>query len=181
MDKARVGGWCKRREDTVSQRAIDLKGCASATITVLRFAMLKASIVESVADFVDAVSAPGTCCMFRFHGTKSSETAPFSSLSCSIITANVVVAVLSLKIVLLAVKGLNFDSGAMYSDRLFVYHVPKTLNRATSRDLSLPVVIPMDDEVGEACGEGGGSPTLQILPLILKGNFVVVLLEATKN
>jgi len=42
-------------------------------------------------------------------------------------------------------------------------------------------VIPMDDEVGEACGEGSGSPTLQILPLNLKANFVVVLLEATKN
>lgn len=39
----------------------------------------------------------------------------------------------------------------------------------------------VDDEVGEACGEGSGWPTLEILPLNLKGNFVEVVLEETKN
>ncbi|RDX63215.1 hypothetical protein CR513_58385, partial [Mucuna pruriens] len=61
MDKARFGSlWYKRREDTVSQRAIGLKGCASATTTALRFAMLKASPVASAGDFVDDASAPST-------------------------------------------------------------------------------------------------------------------------
>ncbi|TKY73754.1 hypothetical protein E2542_SST02510 [Spatholobus suberectus] len=50
--------WYKRREGTVSQRAIGLKGCASAITTVLRFAMLKASLVANAGDSVDAASAP---------------------------------------------------------------------------------------------------------------------------
>jgi len=57
----------KRREDTASQRAIDLRGCAWATITVLQFAMLKASLVATVGDSVDAVSAPGTASCSHFH------------------------------------------------------------------------------------------------------------------
>ncbi|WVZ21705.1 hypothetical protein V8G54_009027 [Vigna mungo] len=38
-----------------------------STKTVLRFAMLKASLVATVADFVDAVSAPGTVQLGLFH------------------------------------------------------------------------------------------------------------------
>lgn len=59
----------------MSQRAIGLKGCASVSTTALRFAILKASRVASVVDFVDAVSAPGTVswsmkfypCWLLFH------------------------------------------------------------------------------------------------------------------
>lgn len=58
--------WCKLKEDTVSQRAIDSKECVWVIITVLQFVMLKVFQVVIAGDSVDVASAKSVVNFYRW-------------------------------------------------------------------------------------------------------------------